>query len=489
VSSILRTKELHPKGSHTKRLHPKEVASESRTESSACTSGGAIAILTNRELRQVSRISRKRLRTIPVESADSLEVKALARPARTAPLRLLNATGRGLARLGLTPVSLEPEALLASAARRTGLDDFGDDGFREPLRVLLQSAREQGRLNLLGRVIVRTATLRTLENRLRLLDERKRRPEIERERIVAPIVIIGLPRTGTSILHELLALDPENRAPMTWEVMSPVPRPEAATFGSDPRIEQVDRDLAQTERIVPGFRSMHRMGARLPQECCMLLNHDFMSMQFNVSYRVPDYQDWFERQDLGPAYAFHRWQLQYLQSAMPAEHWVLKSPQHLWTLDALLREYPDARIVHTHRDPISTMASVASLCCLLRGMCSDEIDPHEVGADWSERIAAALESSTKIRQQSHPEDRFFDMQFGDYLADPIAMVRCIYGWLGRELSSKAEERMNAYLATNPQGQHGRHRYRASDYAIDADVLRARLSPYLAHFDVPREPLA
>jgi hypothetical protein len=329
--------------------------------------------------------------------------------------------------------------------------------------------------------------LRTLQNRLRLLDIRRRSPEIADERIREPVFIVGLPRTGTSILHELMALDSENRAPLTWEVLSPVPRPEADSFDTDPRIEEADRQLAQTDRIVPDFKKMHRMGARLPQECCMLLNHDFMSMQFHVSYRVPSYQDWFERQDLRPAYAFHRWQLQYLQSGVPTQHWVLKSPQHLWTLGNLLEAYPDARIVYTHRDPVSSVASVASLCCLLRSMCTDQIDPHEIGADWAERIATALEGALKVRQQgTHPVERFFDMYFHEYVANPIAMLRRIYAWLGRELSVEAEARMRGYLAAHPQGQHGRHHYSPADYGIDADALRARLSPYQMHFDVPSE---
>jgi hypothetical protein len=411
----------------------------------------------------------------------------LAPPRRARTIRLLNAAGRALARVGYQPISMSAERLLETAAKRTGLSDFGDARFREPLELLLRACREEAGLNLLGSMIVQAETLRTLQNRLHLLDVRRRSPEIEDQRIREPLFIVGLPRTGTSILHELLALDPENRAPLTWEVLSPWPRPETASFDSDPRIAEADRQLAQTDRIVPDFKKMHRMGARLPQECCMLLAHDFMNMQYHVSYRVPSYQDWFERQDLRPAYAFHRWQLQYLQSGVPTEHWVLKSPQHLWTLGDLLESYPDARIVYTHRDPVSTVASVASLCCLLRSMCSDEIDPREVGADWAERIATALEGALKVRQQgTHPPGRFFDMYFQEYLAEPIAMLRRIYAWLGRVLSVGAEARMRSYLAAHPPGQHGRHQYDPADYGIDADALRARLSPYQMHFDVPSE---
>ena len=153
----------------------------------------------------------------------------------------------------------------------------------------------------------------------------------------------------------------------------------------------------------------------------------------------------------------------------------------------LIAAYPDARIVYTHRDPAATVASVASLCALLRSMCSDEIDPREIGADWSERIAGALEGALKLRQEgTHPPERFFDMYFHEYFADPIALVRRIYEWLGRELSTRAEARMRGYLAAHPQGEHGRHRYRPADFAVDDDALRARLAAYETHFDVPRE---
>ncbi len=408
-------------------------------------------------------------------------------PTVALPVRALNAAGRMLAAVGIDPVRLEPARLLAAAEHRTGLSDWGDARFREALDRYLEACCSEARLSLLGRIAVQRDTLRILSNRLQLIDERKGAPEIARERIERPLFVVGMPRTGTSILHELLALDPENRTPLTWETMWPCPRPRTETFSVDPRIQQATDQLAATDRIIPDFRKMHRMGAELPQECVMFLAQDFLSMQFHTSYRVPSFQDWLDHQDLVPAYEFHRRQLQHLQSGIPTEHWVLKSPQHLWFFDALLHVYPDAQVIHTHRDPARVVASVASLVCLLRAMCSDEIDPEDVGRDWLGRISTALERGLVTRSRRGGDgSQFFDMHFHEYLADPVGMVRRIYRHFGRELSDAAAGRMQAYLVTHPADEHGSHRYVLSDFGLEPDAVRERMKRYQEYFDVPSE---
>src|SRR6185503_10133496 len=233
-------------------------------------------------------------------------------------------------------VRLDEAALIAEATRRTGFDDFGDERFREPLRLLLDAFEREAALTLLGRMMVRTDVLRLLENRLRMTAEHRRHPEIERGPVTAPLFIMGLPRTGTSILHELLAQDPEGRVPMSWEVQHPWPPPEAATYDTDPRIAEVDAHLAGVDRILPDFKKIHPMGARLPQECVALTAHDFATIMNHTTHRVPTYQRWLDTTDLRWVYASHRRQLQYLQWKVPAQRWVLKSPGHLWALDALI---------------------------------------------------------------------------------------------------------------------------------------------------------
>jgi sulfotransferase family protein len=407
------------------------------------------------------------------------------RAARPIGLRLLNGAGAALRGLGLPWLDLDPAALVAKARRQTGLDDFGDDAFREPLARLTASLEDEARLTTLGRMIARSDFLRLLTNRLRVTDVRRRHPEIASGRIVRPLFILGLPRTGTSILHELLAQDPENRVPMTWEVMTPVPPPETATFESDPRIDEVERHFAGIDRLLPDFKSMHPMGARLPQECVAITQYELASLVWHTTHRVPSYQAWLDATDR--LYAAHRRWLQYFQWKAPARHWVLKSPGHLWTLDALLAEYPDAGIVQTHRDPLRVIASLVSLICTLRSIASDDIDPHEIGADWTVRLAAGLAHTMHVRA-ALPASQVFDVHFKDFMRDEIATVRRLYVHFGRELPPAAETRMRRFLTDNRADKHGRHTYRLALGGLDERTERRRYAEYQQHHQIPSEPV-
>ena len=402
-------------------------------------------------------------------------------------LRLLNGAGRAARATGFPVLRLDAEALMARAERRTGLHDFGADSFREPLGRLVHSLEHEAELTLLGRLIARTDLVRFLENRLRMTAEHRRHPEIAAAPIERPLFILGLPRTGTSILHELLAQDPANRVPMTWEVMHPWPPPERATYESDPRIAQVEKHFAGVDRLIPNFKSMHPMGATLPQECVALTAHDFASMVFHPTYRVPGYQTWLDGADLRGVYASHRRQLQYLQWRCPGERWVLKSPGHLWALDALLDVYPDARIIQTHRDPLKVVASLTSLVALLRSMASDRVDALEIGADWTALLAAGLERSIAVRARRLPEGpQVIDVHFGDLVRDEIGTVRRIYEHFGLTLGADAEARMRRFLAANPRDKHGTHRYTLAASGLDASVERQRYAAYQRRFDVASE---
>jgi hypothetical protein len=384
-------------------------------------------------------------------------------------------------------VRLDEAGLRAEARRRTGLDDFGDARFGEPLRLLLDALETEASLTLLGRVAARADVLRLLENRLRMCDVHRRHPEIAHGAVRAPLVVVGLPRTGTSILHELLAQDPANRVPMSWEVMRPWPPPERATFETDRRIAEVDAHLAGVDRVLPDFKKIHPMGARLPQECVALTAHDFATMIYHTTHRVPSYQAWLESADLRWVYASHRRQLQYLQWKAPAERWALKSPGHLWALDALLAEYPDARLVFTHRDPLKVIASLTSLVTVLRSLASDAIDPREIARDWTERLARGLESAMRVRaERALPDAQVFDLHFPAFMADPLGMVRRLYDHFGMALSAEAEAGMRRFLAANPSDKHGAHRYTLAAAGLDADVERRRYAAYQARFGIASE---
>ena len=413
---------------------------------------------------------------------------AAIRPYRPLGLRVFNGVGGALRGAGLPLVRLDEESLLAQAAKNTGLSDFGDESFREPLRVLLASFESEAALTLLGRIIARSDTVRTLENRLRFVDTLKRNPEITEAPVRRPLFILCLPRTGTTILHELLAQDPANRVPMTWEVMHPWPPPERATYETDPRIAQVEKHFSGVDKIIPNFKSMHPMGAQLPQECVAITQHEFATMIYPTTHDVPSYQRWLDAADMRWVYASHQRWLQYLQWRCPAERWVLKSPGHLWALDALLAVYPDARIVQTHRDPLKVIASLASLVALLRGMASDRIDPSAIGAEWTVRLAQGLEKTMQVRASGALRDeQVFDMQFAEFIADELEMVRRIYAHFGMEFTAEAESRMRRFLAANPKDKHGAHRYTLAQSGLDPDVERRRYAAYQQRYNIASEP--
>jgi hypothetical protein len=218
-------------------------------------------------------------------------------PPKPFALRAFNGAGAALAAVGLRVPSLAPDGLIAAASRKTGLSDFGDPSFRVALDRLVDAFEREAALTTLGRALARRDLLRLLEGRLRMEDTLRANPEIEAAPIHAPIFVLGLPRTGTTILHELLALDRASRVPMSWEVMTPWPPPERVTFESDPRIAVTDKQFSGVEQIIPGFQAIHRMGATLPQECVAITAYEFASILFTTTHRVPGYQTWLESID------------------------------------------------------------------------------------------------------------------------------------------------------------------------------------------------
>jgi hypothetical protein len=380
--------------------------------------------------------------------------------------------------------------LTDQAQQATGLVDFGDQSWKEGAERLISDLNERGALTEVGSVIAGSDVVEYLSSRLRVVDWVNRNPSIADADIRPPIVVLGQPRTGTTILFDVLAQDPANRVPLTWEVDQPWPPPETATYESDPRIDEVDAKLAAVDLLIPGFRAMHDMGATLGQECVRITAADFRSMIFATQYRVPDYQRWLlHKADMAPAYRYHRMFLQYLQSAHTAERWVIKSPAHLWSLNALFDEYPEALIVQTHRDPLRVVCSLASLVDLLRRLASDDVSISEVAAEWVDDIVLGLDRAVEARRnRTVPAGQAVDVLFGDFLRDPMAVVRTIYERLGIELTDAAEKAMRAFLAANPQEKHGGHRYSFAETGLDAGLLRERTRAYQEFFDIPEEAL-
>ncbi len=400
------------------------------------------------------------------------------------PIRALNWAGRQLGRVGLS-TCLEEPSLLEAARKKTGLSDFGQETFKIGLRKLIASWEDEARLSALGRMVARSDAVRLLANRLQINETFKDHPDIGQGKIVRPIVVIGMPRTGTSILHELLAQDPHLRSPLSWEVAKPCPPPEKETFETDPRIAEVERELAQSDRVLPDFKKVHPMGARFPQECVAVTTHEFASVLFPTVHHVPSYAAWlFHEADMGPAYAFHRRMLQLLQWHCPAERWVLKSPGHLWSLRALMAEYPDACLVQTHRDPLKILASLTSLVSILQLMSSDRVDGREAAREWSDHLALALDRSVSAREDGTiPPEQVIDVHFEAFMADPFVSIRRIYDQFGLQYTPEVEERMRRFLEANPADKHGKHTYRFADTGLDPEAERRKVSRYREFFGV------
>lgn len=381
-----------------------------------------------------------------------------------------------------------PERLIAAACAETGYDDFGPRGWRPGLHRLTEGLINDARLSAIGAEVAHLDIMRALKNRLGVIAWRKEHPEIANESIVAPIFIVGQPRTGTTILYDLLAQDPELRAPLTWEVDDPCPVPQPETYHDDPRIAQTQAGIELSEQIMPGFLAFHPMGALVGQECVRITAADFVSMIYSVQYRLPGYYRWllYEADHAG-AYRFHRIFLQHLQSGVPGQ-WLLKSPAHLWQLDTLLAEYPDALIVQTHRDPLNVISSIAALTDHLRRMCSDESSIAECAAQSYEEVVVGLERELALRESGAvPAGRVIDVQYTDFMNDPWTTIKDIYQRLDRELRPDAEQRMHEFLAAHPS-DGGRSRYTWSDTGLDASEVRERVRAYQDRYAVPTEQL-
>lgn len=367
---------------------------------------------------------------------------------------------------------------------------FGPEGpHEEALVVLCEALEHEAALSPLGRVLARQTLVSALETQLRLAAALRARPDLLEVPIERPVVVIGMPRTGTTILHELLALDPTNRCPLSWEVAKPFPAQSASTpGGADPRIAAVAREFAFSERLMPGLQSMHRIGATLPQECVGITAFVFSSMQYPTIWHIPSYQRWLHQAcDHGPVYAFHRRILQYLQDGKPGLRWVLKSPAHLWQLPALLAAYPDARLVQTHRDPLAIVSSLASMLSVMRSAYSARVDREAIAREWLDECANALDASLAARRSGVvPAEQVADIPFRDFMADPVGALQRLYGHFGMAFDQALAQAIAGYIRENPAGGSTGHRHRFSDTGLDITAARRRVSAYQQAFEVPSE---
>ena len=416
---------------------------------------------------------------------------------RSKPLLAVNRVGSVLRRAGIARPSLTPESILAKARKKardagqsltsavgtlSAEDAFGGDSYRAGLDHYLAAAEREADLTTFGRILVSTMLSGALANRIRLHRWAEEHPEVRDERIEAPWIIVGLPRTGTTLLSVLLGLDPQARPLLGWEADSPVPPPTLDGAAEDPRIATYAKGLEQLHRLNPALPAMHPMGATLAQECVALFMVDLRTVGLETQALVPSYGRWLEDTDMAPAYAQHTLALQTLQSRLPTERWVLKSPNHLWCLPTMLETYPDARVVWTHRAPGPVLTSLASLVNGIQRPLTERTDPRPVAEEWKAKIHRILARATEF-DATAPGGWCQHLQYEELLADPVGAVRALYAAHGEEVTPLHERRMRAWLEQRPQDVFGRHRYDPADFGWTYDGLADEFSDYVERFDV------
>lgn len=377
----------------------------------------------------------------------------------------------------------DTEGLKAEAREATdGLSDFGDPSFEPALEVLSRSLADEARLSETGVHLLRQKLVDQLANRLRVEDYFARHPEIADEHVADPLVIVGLPRTGTTKLHRMLASDPRFYWMAFWESQFPVPLPGETLEQPGARIAQAEEMVRMMTEAMPRLAAIHPMDAMAADEEVMLMEHSMRSA-FAAYAFVPGYDAWMEAGDATPAYSYLRRMLAFLQwqkrrRGVDGVRWVLKAPQHLLDMDVLLDVFPNAQIIQTHRDPLESIPSLASFIHTLWSIYSDAADPETVGRVWNERMRKALNHTMAVRETAPPE-QFMDVDFRDSVERPLEVARRVYAFMGWSLDEAQERRLADWLARDAESHQGGHDYSAEQFGLSEDQLRADFADYRA----------
>jgi sulfotransferase family protein len=365
----------------------------------------------------------------------------------------------------------------------TSLDDFGDDSYREGLDILAVSAEEEARFNELGRTAFEAQVVGLLSNRLQVEYWYRQHPQIDEQEIIAPLIGLGLPRTGSTALSCLLAEDPAARSIRNWEAQSPCPPPESSSQHNDPRIAQAEQFMVRRNTLFPRMKIMVPSTATTPTECQTFMGYDFKSQLFQASARIPSYADWLNHKaDLVPTYRYVKRVLKLLQWRCPPNRWRLKNPSHSLFITALAEVFPDARYWVTHRDIASVLPSVADLYLEMSKAFSNEVDKTWLGQLTTDFCELGMRRMITFRDAGN-DHRFFDIHFAPFQQDPFPDLEKLYEFLGEQLTAQTRTRMQAWRRDTPRDKHGEHSYDAADFGIDLALLRERFRFYSDRFGV------
>jgi len=402
------------------------------------------------------------------------------KPHRPLNVKLLNWTGKALSSMGINLEKFDEESLLKEAIKKTNLSDFGDDEFREPLQILVKSLEEEANLNFFGHQAMKMTLVQRLANRLRIKEHLKKHPEIEEIPIKRPIFIVGLPKTGTTPLHRLLTQDPASRWLRFWEIYNPIP-PE----GVDSRLQEAEKTIDGYLQLMPQLPIHYDITADGPDECNVLFEYDMIGLLFETLNDIKSYGDWIRYKDLTNSYRFYRQQLQLLSSFWSESHWLLKAPFHLLYLDNLLTVFPDACIVHTHRDPQKVVPACSSSLALERSAFSDVVNLKDIGEMSLEYCSSAVEKAMKVRDTAN-NAQFYDVYFHDFIQNPIGTVRQIYDYFNYEFTDTFDNNLKTWLNNNPRHKHGVHRYSLEQFQLKPEKVKEKFANYYDRFDIKME---
>jgi hypothetical protein len=379
-----------------------------------------------------------------------------------------------------TEIVFDADTLIEEASQAAQLSDFGADDFREPLEVLIRTydehlteakARKKNRRRVVG----------LLATRLRIEAALHRHPEIGERPVRAPMFLTGLPRSGTSALFNLLGADPAARPLLLWETQFPDPPTDLERGAPDPRRDAIEAYYEQSRKKNPEFTKIHFASADTPEECVLIHAYSLTGVHIGWEVVLEPYASWFLEQDFHAMYAYQRTLLQMLDWQRPGERWLLKSPAHMWGLDALLDIFPDASIVWSHRDPL---ACTASICSMTHTLMKEhmEIDKTVLGPLVLDFYVKSLERGLAIRDRSDPK-KFVDVSHDDFVDDSMGVVDRIYGQFGIGLGGEARGAMEAHVAAHPKGAHGAHEYALDDWGLEAEAVREQFASYVERFGI------
>ena len=382
---------------------------------------------------------------------------------------------------------LVADALVEQAMRETGIDAFDSDSYREGLEVFIGDANAgiaRGQYTEGGIQRLTDDTLHYLRGRLKVSDYLRQNPGLLDQPVSRPVFVMGVPRTGTTLMSNLLAADPGRRSPLTWEIDDPVPPATSATLKTDPRalarLEQERAELAAN----PSRGKYYRGSAIYPNEDVFIMAHDFKTLMIESKGKLPGYKDFIFSCDMTSAYEYHKRFLQVLQSQAPGV-WNLKKPSHALFLEYLFKVYPDARVIWTHRDPFTATGSLCSVISLSHLGFMGKVDSEWLAEDYPWQAAEHANRIMDFRDK-HGEDKIIDVHYDALMTDPMGEMRKLYATLGDEFTAESEAGIQGWIDDNPQDKFGRHEYKLAQYGLTKEQLEPLFERYLSRYDVARE---